>query len=445
MTRRPRRRRHPDGPGARPDRPRLHPAVAPARPAHPGSRRRLLRPGRPQGPGGHGAASRRRPGCVMTPPPSGPDSRPRSSSPIASTGWTRQLIALETQARGPRRGGVPYLEQVVALLRVPRRHGGPTTDFDDAAARIDDAAAGRGVARERLAAVGRAARDRGRPAAGRHRLAGRPLPRAAAGLFGLPDGEDLRVSLVTDQPWSGYNWFDGGCRSRVDLNTDLPVRRLGPGPRRRPRDLPRDTTWSTPGRRRTWWTARGRLESSILLINTPECLISEGLADLGVGFVAPEDGAGAKRYRDLRARWSGRRPGSGDGARGRRTIRRVDAPRACPDPRSAATPRCSATRDGRSHDEVLAYLVRVGASRRTWPPSASSSSSTRSGGRTSSSTPRARRSCSAGSGRCRRPIARLASSDCSASRSRPARSFANQPPADGSSRSSTNTTRSSPG
>jgi hypothetical protein len=48
-----------------------------------------------------------------------------------------------------------------------------------------------------------------------------------ATLFGLPDGEDLRVSLVTKQPWSAYNWFDGGRRSRVDINTDLPVRAAG--------------------------------------------------------------------------------------------------------------------------------------------------------------------------------------------------------------------------
>ena len=46
----------------------------------------------------------------------------------------------------------------------------------------------------------------------------------AAADFGLPDGEDLRVSLVTGQPWSAYNWFDGGRRSRIDVNTDLPVR-----------------------------------------------------------------------------------------------------------------------------------------------------------------------------------------------------------------------------
>ncbi len=46
----------------------------------------------------------------------------------------------------------------------------------------------------------------------------------AAALFGLPDGEDLRVSLVRNQPWSAYNWYDGGRRSRVDVNVDLPMR-----------------------------------------------------------------------------------------------------------------------------------------------------------------------------------------------------------------------------
>jgi hypothetical protein len=34
---------------------------------------------------------------------------------------------------------------------------------------------------------------------------------------------------------------------------------------------------------------QGRLEASILLINTPDCLISEGLADLGERFVAPPE------------------------------------------------------------------------------------------------------------------------------------------------------------
>ncbi|MDO8484166.1 MAG: hypothetical protein Q7S35_04405, partial [Candidatus Limnocylindrales bacterium] len=110
----------------------------------------------------------------------------------------------------------------------------------------------------------------------------------ASSLFGLPEGEDLEVSIVTGQPWSAYNWFDGGRRSRVDINTDLP---------RRAAELLHTVAHETyPGHHleHAWKEADlvdrgGRLESSILLINTPECLISEGLADLGRRFAIPAD------------------------------------------------------------------------------------------------------------------------------------------------------------
>lgn len=42
--------------------------------------------------------------------------------------------------------------------------------------------------------------------------------------FALPDGEDFTVEFVSDQPWSAYNWYLGNFRSRIDLNTDLPIR-----------------------------------------------------------------------------------------------------------------------------------------------------------------------------------------------------------------------------
>jgi hypothetical protein len=113
--------------------------------------------------------------------------------------------------------------------------------------------------------------------------------RARAGrLFGLPDGEDLRIGLVRNQPWSGYNWYDGGRRSRVDINTDLPVRAA---------DLVHTAAHETyPGHHleHAWKEAdlvdgRRRLEASVLLINTPECLISEGLADVGSRFAVPPE------------------------------------------------------------------------------------------------------------------------------------------------------------
>ena len=78
----------------------------------------------------------------------------------------------------------------------------------------------------------------------------------------------------------------GGGRSRFDLNTDLPARAA---------ELVHVAAHEAyPGHHleHAWKEAelverRRRLESSILLINTPECLISEGLADLGHDFASP--------------------------------------------------------------------------------------------------------------------------------------------------------------
>ncbi len=92
---------------------------------------------------------------------------------------------------------------------------------------------------------------------------------------------------MTGQPWSGYNWYDGGLRSRVDLNTDLPIRAP---------DLLGVMSHETyPGHHleHAWKeaelvTRQSRLEASVLLINAPECLISEGLAEVGRRFAVPE-------------------------------------------------------------------------------------------------------------------------------------------------------------
>ena len=104
--------------------------------------------------------------------------------------------------------------------------------------------------------------------------------------FGLPPGEDVRVSLVTGQPWSGYCWYDGGLRSRIDFNTDLPVRAP---------DLVTTVAHETyPGHHLEHATKEvalverlGRLEASIVILNTPECVVSEGLASVASSFAAP--------------------------------------------------------------------------------------------------------------------------------------------------------------
>ncbi len=39
----------------------------------------------------------------------------------------------------------------------------------------------------------------------------------------LPEGENFELSYVTDQPWSGYNWYQGNYNSLIQINTDLPI------------------------------------------------------------------------------------------------------------------------------------------------------------------------------------------------------------------------------
>ena len=114
------------------------------------------------------------------------------------------------------------------------------------------------------------------------------LREASDARFPAPAGESVVVNLVTDQPWSGYNWYDGGLRSRIDINVDLPLR---------PHDLVATLSHETfPGHHleHAWKEQRlvreqRRLEAALLLINTPECYVSEGLAELGRRFTIDAD------------------------------------------------------------------------------------------------------------------------------------------------------------
>lgn len=96
----------------------------------------------------------------------------------------------------------------------------------------------------------------------------------AAKTFGLPEGEDLRLSLVSGQPWSAYNWFDGGRRSRIDVNTDLP-QRAGSLLKTMAHEAYPGHHLEHAWKETDLVEGQGRLESSILLINTP---VPPGLA-----------------------------------------------------------------------------------------------------------------------------------------------------------------------
>ena len=270
---------------------------------------------------------------------------------------SRQLVALATQARARAGDELPYVDHVTRCFAwTPVRRDDAL--FEAAAAELDAILPGEEPLADRLAAWdARFEVPAERLAAIVEWLISLFRDRATE-LFGVPDGEDLRVSLVRDQPWTAYNWYDGGLRSRVDLNTDLPTRAA---------DLVHTVAHEAfPGHHleHAWKEAnlveaRHRLEASVLLINTPECLISEGLADVGGGFVATPD-----QEPDLLVELYERAglPVAADLAAARDAAERSAAMR--PLRRRLAETRVNASlmrhADGASHEEVLAYLERVG-------------------------------------------------------------------------------------
>jgi hypothetical protein len=270
---------------------------------------------------------------------------------------TAQVVALRTQAEALAGSPLPYVEHATRCFDwTPVRR--EESVFEEAAATIDALLPGDGPLSDRIQAWD----DRfvipvERVPAVLDWLVATFRARAAA-TFEVPAGEDLRVRLVRNQPWTGYNWYDGGRRSRVDLNTDLPTRAA---------ELLHVAAHETyPGHHLEHVTkeaelvdARRRLEASILLINTPECLVSEGLADLGHRFASPpadEPALLVELY----------------GRAGLAIAADPPAARAAAELTAALAParrRLSETRvnaalmrhaDGLSHEEVLAWLVRVG-------------------------------------------------------------------------------------
>jgi hypothetical protein len=100
-------------------------------------------------------------------------------------------------------------------------------------------------------------------------------------LFGLPDGEHVEFELVTGAPWSGFNYYLGDLHSRVAINTDLPVLSTSLGHLVAHEAYPGHHTEHT--RKEVGLVRRHhQTEEVIFLVGTPQCLLAEGLADLGL-------------------------------------------------------------------------------------------------------------------------------------------------------------------
>ena len=198
--------------------------------------------------------------------------------------WLRaQVLGLVTTASKLNGEAIAYADEVEACYGVrPTRV--PEEELLEAHRRLDEVLPGSGPLADRLVSWREAHAvpvDKLRPAI--DSLA-EDLRARTATLFGLPDGEHIEFELVTDQPWSGFNYYLGNLSSRVAVNTDLPVLSTSLAHLVAHEAYPGHHTEHTRKevglvRRRRW------LEESIFLVGTPQCLLAEGLADLGLEVV----------------------------------------------------------------------------------------------------------------------------------------------------------------
>ncbi len=204
--------------------------------------------------------------------------------------WLRsQLVGLETVARKLAGEELPYADEVERCYGVrPRRT--PEEQLEATHRALDDVLPPGGSLGDRYQTW-----REGDPIPTEHLeplLEGisADLRARTAELVGLPDGESAVIELVSDEPWAAYNYYQGGLRSRIAVNADIPMapnfvtelmaHELYPGHQT-------EHSWKEQLLHRE----RGSAEAGILMIGTPESLIAEGIAELGLEILLEDEDA----------------------------------------------------------------------------------------------------------------------------------------------------------
>ena len=230
---------------------------------------------------------------------------PSSGLEPARARWLAgQLTGLECSARVMDGAPVGFVDQVEAYFQV-RPELGDEEAYARAHAELDALLPGDGPLLERYTAY----RDGSSVPVDLLPVAVREvstlLRERARAAFPLPDAEVVDYEVVTDKPWGGFNYYLGGFRSTVAVNADLPVG-LGSLPGLVAHE-------SYPGhhteRCRKQVAQADLPEYDLWLVNTPENLLAEGLADLGLAGIGLRDWGPVfgELYADLGIAYDGER------------------------------------------------------------------------------------------------------------------------------------------
>ena len=126
----------------------------------------------------------------------------------------------------------------------------------------------------------------------------------------LPANENFTLAFVGDKPWSGYNYFQGGAQSKIEINADLPIYTE--------RAIDLGCHEGYPGHHvynalleQTFVRDRGWVEMSVYPLYSPMSFVAEGSANYGIDLAFPGD-EGTRFERDVLFPLAGLDPSTAD-------------------------------------------------------------------------------------------------------------------------------------
>lgn len=196
-----------------------------------------------------------------------------------------QLTAAATRLKMMQGQKLSFQEEALGLFGV-RPEIQSLASFDPVLARIDKLVPGEGPLAERVEAFSERftiPKERLKPV---FDAAIAECRRRTVEHIELPPEESFDMGFVTDKSWSGYNYYQGNSRSRIEINTDLPVRI--------DRAVDLGCHEGYPGHHvlnvlleQNLVRDRGWIEYSVYPLYSPQSLIAEGSANYGIDLALP--------------------------------------------------------------------------------------------------------------------------------------------------------------
>jgi hypothetical protein len=111
---------------------------------------------------------------------------------------------------------------------------------------------------------------------------------ANAPYVSLPPGERFETVLVTGKPWGAYNWYLGDFKSRIELNTDLPTELNGLLGTMCHEGYPGHHVYNVL-LELALEKGRGWVEYTVYPLYSPQSLLAEGTANVGIDILFSDD------------------------------------------------------------------------------------------------------------------------------------------------------------